>query len=88
MSIATKQLSTGNVEKSSTNTRCWISCPTRYFPEASSINFSRSVKYGFGVLWTSLRFLLQKWGVSNFAIFDKSERGLVKRDEMPGMSLK
>jgi glycosyltransferase involved in cell wall biosynthesis len=65
-----------------------ISCPTRYFPEASSINFSRSVKYGFGVLWTSLRFRLQKWGVANFAIFDKSERGLVKRDEMPGMSLK
>jgi hypothetical protein len=31
-----------------------ISCPTRYFPEASSINFRRSVKYGFGVVWTTL----------------------------------
>jgi hypothetical protein len=30
-----------------------ISCPTRYFPEASSINFRRSVKYGFGVVWTT-----------------------------------
>lgn len=33
-----------------------ISCPTRYFAEASSINFSRSVKYGFGVLATSVKF--------------------------------
>src|SRR5262249_13286773 len=53
-----------------------MSCPTRYFPEASSINFVRSMKYGFGVLWTSLRFRLQKWGIARFAIFDKSERGL------------
>ena len=53
-----------------------ISCPTRYFPEASSINFFRSVKYGFGVLWTAARFRLQKLGVANFPIFDKRERGL------------
>jgi glycosyltransferase involved in cell wall biosynthesis len=46
-----------------------ISCPTRYFAEASSINFSRSVVYGLGVLWTSVRFRLQKWGISSFAIF-------------------
>lgn len=38
-----------------------ISCPTRYFPEASSINFRRSVIYGFGVLATALRFRLHKW---------------------------
>jgi glycosyltransferase involved in cell wall biosynthesis len=43
-----------------------ISCPTRYFEEASSINFRRSVTYGFGVLETALRFRLdvaglQKW---------------------------
>ena len=31
-----------------------ISCPTKYFEEASSINFQRSVKYGFGVLGTAL----------------------------------
>src|SRR6516225_2824624 len=33
-----------------------ISCPTKYFPEASSINFHRSVPYGFGVLGTAFRF--------------------------------
>mgnify|MGYP001357011599 CR=1 FL=1 len=37
-----------------------ISCPTRYMPEASSINFRRSVKYGFGVLGTSLAYWLHK----------------------------
>jgi glycosyltransferase involved in cell wall biosynthesis len=47
-----------------------ISCPTRYFPEASSINFSRSVIYGLGVLWTSLRYRLQCWGVGKFGIFE------------------
>jgi glycosyltransferase involved in cell wall biosynthesis len=53
-----------------------ISCPAHYFPEASSINFQRSVKYGFGVLWTSLRFRLQKLGMASFRIFDKSAHGL------------
>ena len=37
-----------------------ISCPTKYFPEASSINFSRSVKYGFGVLSVSFCSMLKK----------------------------
>ena len=49
-----------------------ISCPTRYFAEASSINFRRSVVYGMGVLWTSLCFRLQKWGVASFRIFAHS----------------
>ena len=49
-----------------------ISCPTRYFHEASSINFRRSVIYGFGVLWTAIRFKLQKLGIGNFRIFDGS----------------
>jgi glycosyltransferase involved in cell wall biosynthesis len=43
-----------------------ISCPTKYFEEASSINFRRSVTYGFGVLWTALRYRLQKWGLAKF----------------------
>ena len=47
-----------------------ISCPTRYFPEASMINFSRSMKYGLGVLGTAVQFRLQKWGLSRFAIFN------------------
>lgn len=41
-----------------------ITCPTKYFPEASSINFRRSVKYGFGVIHTSLCYRLQKWGLA------------------------
>jgi glycosyltransferase involved in cell wall biosynthesis len=53
-----------------------VSCPTRYFPEASSINFRRSVKYGLGVLWTSLRFRLQKAGIASFRIFDTRAQGL------------
>jgi glycosyltransferase involved in cell wall biosynthesis len=53
-----------------------LSCPTSYFPEASSINFRRSVKYGLAVLWTSLRFRLQKWGVAKFRIFDSHALGL------------
>jgi len=53
-----------------------LSCPSSYFPEASSINFRRSVKYGLAVLWISLRFLLQKWGVAKFRIFDSHALGL------------
>jgi len=47
-----------------------ISCPTKYFPQASSITFWPSVLYGFGVLWTALAFRLQKWGVARFRIFE------------------
>ena len=47
-----------------------ISCPTKYFPEASSINFLRSVKYGFGVLITSLQFFLCKRKIICSKIFD------------------
>jgi glycosyltransferase involved in cell wall biosynthesis len=53
-----------------------VSCPTRYFAEASSINFSRSVKYGLGVLLTSLQFRMQKLGLGRFRRFDKSGRRL------------
>jgi glycosyltransferase involved in cell wall biosynthesis len=51
-----------------------VTCPTKYFEEASSINFSRSVKYGLGVLRVSLSYRLQKWGLANFAIFNKSNK--------------
>lgn len=53
-----------------------VSCPTKYFKEASSINFRRSVKYGFGVLGTSLQFALQKWGISRFRLFSNEGRRL------------
>jgi glycosyltransferase involved in cell wall biosynthesis len=46
-----------------------ISCPTKYFRDASSINFSRSVIYGFGVLGTSLRFMLHRASLWKFGIF-------------------
>jgi len=39
-----------------------LSCPTRYFAEASSINFRRSVVYGLGVLRTALAYRLARWG--------------------------
>jgi glycosyltransferase involved in cell wall biosynthesis len=41
-----------------------LSCPTKYFEEASSINFQRSVIYGMGVLGTALQFRLNKWGLA------------------------
>lgn len=53
-----------------------VSCPTRYFPEASSINFTRSVKYGLGVLATSVKFFLQKQGWGQYRIFSAAGRGL------------
>src|SRR5258707_856685 len=43
---------------------CEISCPTKYFKEASSINFQRSVTYGFGVLGTALDLRLKRWGLA------------------------
>ncbi len=46
-----------------------VTCPTKYFPEASSINFKRSSIYGLGVLRTSIMFRLQKMGVVNFRLF-------------------
>ncbi|MFZ1360084.1 MAG: glycosyltransferase family 2 protein, partial [Saprospiraceae bacterium] len=46
-----------------------ITCPTKYFKEASSINFSRSVKYGLGVLSTSISYRLNKWGILNSKIY-------------------
>jgi glycosyltransferase involved in cell wall biosynthesis len=49
-----------------------ISCPTRYFEEASSINFTRSVRYGLGVLAVSLQFRLQKMGIGSFRIFNSN----------------
>lgn len=46
-----------------------ISCPTKYFPEASSINFRRSVTYGLGVLRVSFMHLLQRTGLAKFEMY-------------------
>src|SRR6266542_2022185 len=54
-----------------------ISCPTKYFPEASSISFKRSVRYGLGVLLTSLKFRLQKMELARFRIFDSNSAKLL-----------
>ena len=53
-----------------------LSCPTRYFAEASSISFRRSVKYGFGVLATAIKFRLQKMRFGNFRIFSSQGKRL------------
>ena len=48
-----------------------ITCPTKYFDEASSINFRRSMKYGMGVLGTSFRHFFQRTGISKSAIYNR-----------------
>jgi len=49
-----------------------ISCPTKYFPESSSINFRRSIKYGFGVLNTAFRTVLHKAKLKKYSILIKN----------------
>jgi glycosyltransferase involved in cell wall biosynthesis len=46
-----------------------VTCPTKYFDEASSINFSRSVKYGLGVLRVSCIYRLHRWGIAKSKLF-------------------
>jgi len=46
-----------------------ISCPTAYFPEASSINLRRSIVYGLGVIWTSVKFVFNKAGLIKSPLF-------------------
>jgi len=53
-----------------------VSCPTKYFEEASSINFRRSVQYGLGVLGTTLQFALQRAGIIHNPIFDEKGKTL------------
>jgi glycosyltransferase involved in cell wall biosynthesis len=49
-----------------------VSCPTKYFPEASSINFSRSVKYGLGCLGVGARFRLARLGLVGSSLFPRT----------------
>lgn len=48
-----------------------ITCPTKYFDDASSINFIRSVKYGLGVLSVSVKHFMQRIGLADFRIYKK-----------------
>jgi len=53
-----------------------ISCPTKYFTEASSINFRRSLQYGFGVMRVAVQYRLQRLGWAKYRIFDPAGRRL------------
>lgn len=62
-----------------------VSCPTRYFPEASSINFRRSVRYGLGVLKTTFECRLARWGLlstGRFAGLREAYAGVLQRNEV------
>jgi glycosyltransferase involved in cell wall biosynthesis len=62
-----------------------ISCPTKYFPEASSINFRRSVTYGFGVLGTAIRYRLHRWAWLRSPLFEPDGRRLAKAQPAQGL---
>jgi glycosyltransferase involved in cell wall biosynthesis len=61
-----------------------VSCPTKYFEEASSINFRRSVTYGLGVLKTTMQFALERAGIAKFTIFSENGRHLEPEYYKPG----
>lgn len=60
-----------------------VSCPTKYFKEASSINFVRSVKYGLGVLSTTLKCCLQRLEIVHFRLFNPKSRKLLQDYYLP-----
>jgi glycosyltransferase involved in cell wall biosynthesis len=63
-----------------------VSCPTKYFPEASSISFRRSVIYGLGVMRTALQFRLKKLGLAGPSFLDDvEERQLAYNTAMPSL---
>lgn len=63
-----------------------VSCPTSYAPDASSINFVRSVRYGFGCLATAMAFRLAKWGVIRSARFPVERHLLATQRSSSDMS--
>ncbi len=60
-----------------------ISCPTKYFPEASSINFRRASIYGLGVLWISVIYRLWKWKLVKPKLFQWSDEHSLESREQP-----
>ena len=58
-----------------------ISCPTLYFKDASSIDLTRSIKYGIGVINTSLKFFFTKLGLSSCQLLNVEGRGLILNDK-------
>ncbi len=55
-----------------------VTCPTKYFEEASSINFARSVRYGLGVLRVSVYHLMQRWGLAQFRMYEKPAEAVIR----------
>jgi glycosyltransferase involved in cell wall biosynthesis len=64
-----------------------ISCPTKYFPEASSINFKRSCIYGLGVLRTALSYRLCRWGLLKSPLFSREGDRLPQSPPIPTMTV-
>jgi hypothetical protein len=62
-----------------------IGVPTRYFEEASSVNFHRSVVYGFATLWTLVKFIAHKWGLAEVPQFGKQLRDVISRYHRTGL---
>jgi glycosyltransferase involved in cell wall biosynthesis len=60
-----------------------ISCPTKYFPEASSINLRRSIVYGLGVVATSIGFRLDAWGLGHSPLYAPHGRRLSTASTAP-----
>ncbi len=60
-----------------------IGVPTRYFEEASSVNFRNSVIYGLSTLATMARYLLAKWGIASYPQFKKTLPQIVSRYHLP-----
>lgn len=63
-----------------------VSCPTKYFPEASSINFQRSVKYGFGCLGTGAAYRAARWGLVEHRLFPKGAARTVQPRSVAAIS--
>ena len=64
-----------------------ISCPTKYFPDASSINLRRSIKYGLGVLVVSVQYFLANLGVYKSKIFSNNAKKLDENAQLEYYSL-
>jgi glycosyltransferase involved in cell wall biosynthesis len=59
-----------------------VSCPTKYFAEASSINLHRSIRYGLGCLWTAFSFRLAKMGIIHSRLFPKKQVALFEKSDI------
>jgi glycosyltransferase involved in cell wall biosynthesis len=64
-----------------------ISCPTKYFPEASSINFRRSCIYGLGVLRTAISYRLCRWGLASSKLYATDAPRLPRVAPLPSMTV-